>query len=112
MMDKDKDGDSRCLSFCFSLSSFPFSSFVTVVTRALSLKTIKGEAGTPPRKKERRRISDQRVGQDIEFPSPQLTPTHPFTRDLGSVFSLERLITPTISTSVQGNMSSSSIHWM
>jgi hypothetical protein len=97
--------------FVFLFLLFPFSSFVTIVTRASSLKAIKGETGTLPRKKERWRISDQRAGQDIESPSPQLTPTHPFTRDLGSIPSLERLVTPTTNTLVKGNMSSSSIHW-
>jgi hypothetical protein len=96
----------KAFLFVFLFLLFLFSSFVAIITQALSLKAIKGEAGTS----SRRRISDQRVDQDIESPSPELTPTHPFTRDLGFVPSLERLVTPTTSTPVQGNTSSSSIH--
>jgi hypothetical protein len=51
--DKEEDGRTRGHLFCFSL--FPFLYFIfftTNVTRALSLETIKGEAGTDRREDE------------------------------------------------------------
>jgi hypothetical protein len=49
---KKEDGHTRGHLFCFSLLSFPLSPFylsTTNVTRALPLRTIKGEAGATSR---------------------------------------------------------------
>jgi hypothetical protein len=46
----EEDGHARGYLFCFSLSSFShFHLFIMNVTRALSLETLKGEAGATSR---------------------------------------------------------------
>jgi hypothetical protein len=113
--DKDEDDDSRGLPFYFSLSSFPLFFICYHCNPSPLLESYKrggrGPSRTTNNTRTTKKVSNQRADQDSESPSPQHTPTPPFTRDLGPVPSLEKLVTPTTSTMMQSS-TSSSIHWM
>jgi hypothetical protein len=79
----------------FLFHSPHFYPFTTHVTQALPLKSIKGEAGVKSRGRRREKTQH----------------TTPLTRDLGTSPSLEELVTPTMSTPVQGNTNPSETHW-
>jgi hypothetical protein len=93
----DKEEDDRTQGHVFSFIFFPFHLFTTNVTRALSLGTTKGEAGATFRKRRGHTSLSQH------------TYTPPKRHGICSLS--RKLVTPTMSTSMQGNTSNSRIHW-
>jgi hypothetical protein len=95
--------------FVFLFHSSRFYSFTTNVTRALPLEAIKGEAGATSRG-EIERSRDQMVKpQQLELTVIDTTSTTTHQR-LRSISLSQKLVTPTTSTLVQGNMNCSKTH--
>jgi predicted dehydrogenase len=102
--DKEEDDHARGHLFYFSLSSFPaFHLFTTNVTRALSLKAIKGKAGATSKENKNNTHTHSSLRHRHTRTTPQKRP---------GICSLSRkLVTPTTSISVQDNTSNSKIYW-
>jgi hypothetical protein len=101
MPDKEEDSHAQCHLFVFLFHLFSFHLFATIVTRALLLGTIKGEARATSR------------GTRLKHNSLSKHSNSPITKETWDPLPLsKKLVTPTTSTLVQGNTSSSNIHWM
>jgi hypothetical protein len=90
--DKEEDGHTRGHLFVFLFLLFPISHFYHKCNPSLPLGNYKREGMN----------THTWLGQHTHLPR----------RDLGSALSLKKkLVTPTTSTPVQGNTSSSNTHW-
>jgi hypothetical protein len=100
--DKEEDGYARGYLFCFSLLFSPFSPLYYKYNPNPPLEAIKGEAEAK-KKKRQQYLEPTSIETRLHAPPP--------TRDLGPASSLEKCVTPTTSTSVQGNMNRRNTHW-